>query len=316
MQLAKLSSRVASRRHALYFLQHGFSTNTLPPTHTSKRPLDKPHNKPHETFEETTHFGYKHVPLRQKQTLVSSVFDSVAENYDMMNDIMSLRIHRLWKSRFVDAMKPTGDMRILDSAGGTGDIASRIVGVVDNAGGWTNDDAGVTVCDINDNMLSVGRDRMSELSNVQNKSALRVDFVNGDAQNLPFHDETFDLYTISFGMRNVPRPMLALREAWRVLKPGGRFMMLEFGQVQVPVIKQIYDAWSFNVIPNFGRFVARDEAAYRYLVESIRQFPPPAQFLHMMRQSHFTACSATNYSFGIAVCYSAFKLPLVETKFQ
>lgn len=264
--------------------------------------------------ERTTHFGYTDVPLSDKQTLVSSVFDSVAGNYDTMNDFMSMRVHRLWKSLFVHNMAPTGDMRILDCAGGTGDIALRILRHVNQGGtGWTKDHAGITVCDINDNMLSVGRERVASWMRTANESPSRVDFVVGDAQALPFDDATFDVYAISFGMRNVPEPLAALSEARRVLKPGGRFMMLEFGSVQSRLVSNLYDAWSFNVIPTIGRFVASDEAAYRYLVESIRRFPAQPHFLQMMRQSELAACTATDYSLGIAVCYSGFKLPESDT---
>lgn len=263
--------------------------------------------------EQTTHFGYKDVHLDNKQTLVSSVFDSVADKYDVMNDLMSLRVHRLWKSAFVNEMAPTGDMRVLDCAGGTGDISLRILQHVNQGGsGWTNDHAGVTVCDINDNMLSVGRERLTRYMRANHEPPSRVDFVAGDAQKLPFDDATFDVYAISFGMRNVPQPLLALREAQRVLKPGGRFMMLEFGSVQSRLVSSIYDAWSFNVIPKIGGFITRDEAAYHYLVESIRRFPSQPEFLQMMRESQLAACTATDYSFGIAVCYSGFKLPETE----
>lgn len=262
--------------------------------------------------EHKTHFGFTDVPLDNKQTLVSSVFDSVADKYDVMNDLMSLRVHRLWKSAFVNKMAPTGEMRILDCAGGTGDIALRILQHVNQGNGWTNDLSGVTVCDINDNMLAVGRDRVSKYLRANREPPSRVDFVVGDAQELPFDDATFDVYAISFGMRNVPQPLLALREAWRVLKPGGRFMMLEFGSVQSQFVSNIYDAWSFNVIPRIGGFITRDEAAYRYLVESIRRFPSQPQFLQMMHLSQMAACTATNFSFGIAVCYSGFKLPGAE----
>lgn len=257
----------------------------------------------HDGNDRTTDFGYRQVPLKEKQTLVSSVFSSVASNYDLMNDVMSLRIHRLWKSTFVNEMSPMGEMRILDCAGGTGDIAYRIADYVHQNNGWKSSDAGITVCDINKDMLAVGQQRARNLIDPS-----RIQFLQGDAQHLPFEDASFDIYAISFGMRNVPEPNVALREALRVLKPGGRFMMLEFGKVQIDAIRRFYDAWSFGVIPMVGRYIAQDEAAYRYLVESIRQFPAQSQFLHMLRDTGFIVETATNYSFGIAACYSAFKV--------
>lgn len=250
-----------------------------------------------------THFGNREVPLSDKQRLVSSVFSSVAGNYDLMNDLMSLRVHRLWKEAFVRQMAPTGSLRVLDCAGGTGDIAFRIADYVDRNGGWSSvPSAGVTVCDINADMLAVGQERAQ-----RNGHSSRVSFLSGDAQQLPFDDASFDIYAISFGMRNVPRPEIALREALRVLKPGGRFMMLEFAKVQGETpVATLYDAWSFAVIPAIGRLVARDEAAYRYLVESIRQFPGQQEFLSMIIQAGFASAQVTDYTFGIAACYSAF----------
>lgn len=253
--------------------------------------------------EPTTHFGFKQVPLAEKQTLVSSVFSSVANNYDLMNDVMSLRVHRLWKSAFVNDMGPTGNMRILDCAGGTGDIALRVADYVHQSNGWLDEHSGITVCDINEHMLSQGEKRASAIPD-----SSRIHFALADAQHLPFDDCSFDVYCISFGMRNVPQPHLALREALRVLKPGGRFMMLEFGKVQVDPVRRLYDAWSFGVIPTIGRVIAQDEPAYRYLIESIRRFPAQPQFLRMMSDAGFVAETATDYSFGIATCYSAFKI--------
>lgn len=240
----------------------------------------------------STHFGFRQVPLSDKQRLVTSVFSSVAPNYDIMNDLMSMGIHRLWKDAFVSDMAPAPGMQILDCAGGTGDIAFRIAKACNNCN--------VTVCDINEEMLTVGRSRSSNP---------QVTFLNGDAQELPLEDSSFDVYCISFGMRNVPRPELALDEALRILKPGGRFMMLEFAKVDSMPISQVYDAWSFNVIPAIGRYIAQDEPAYRYLVESIRQFPAQEEFLTMIRKAGFSDASATNYTFGIAACYSGFKPP-------
>lgn len=189
-------------------------------------------------------------------------------------------------------LAPTADMSVLDCAGGTADIAARILHLAPNAS--------VTVADINDDMLAVGRER------ARNES-LPLRFVNANAENLPFQHRSFDAYTISFGMRNVPRPQLALQEAFRVLRPGGRFMMLEFAKVTNPQIAALYEHYSFRVIPALGRAVADDEDSYRYLVESIRQFPAQQRFLQMVSDAGFIRASVTDYSFGIAACYSAFK---------
>lgn len=253
---------------------------------------------------EKTHFGYQDVLFSDKQRLVSSVFSSVARRYDLMNDLMSLRVHRLWKDAFVKDMSPTGAMRILDCAGGTGDIAFRIADHVERNGGWANNDAGISVCDISSDMLKVGKEKALQTGHLQH-----ISFVIGDAERLPFADEYFDIYAISFGMRNVPRPNLALKEALRVLKPGGRFIMLEFGKVKSGLVSQMYDAWSFAVIPTVGRVIAQDEASYRYLIESIRRFPSQTEFLSMVENSGFSSATVTDYSFGIAACYSAFKSP-------
>lgn len=245
---------------------------------------------------EKTHFGFSRVPLSEKQTLVGRVFASVAPSYDVMNDAMSLGVHRLWKSAFVSDMAPTGGMRILDCAGGTGDIAFRIASE-------TMSGTSVVVADVNPEMLAVGRDRARKAG--VNEQA--VQFVEANAENLPFADGEFDVYAISFGMRNVPRVEVALREAFRVLKKGGRFMMLEFARVENGAAAVVYDAYSFNVIPAIGKFVAGDESSYRYLVESIREFPAQQEFLGMVRDTGFVNDTVTDYSLGIAALYSAFK---------
>ena len=213
--------------------------------------------------EGSTHFGYSEVPLSDKQGLVDDVFHKVARRYDVMNDLMSAGLHRLWKDTFtgkVNARNRRG-FRHLDVAGGTGDIAFRIAR--DSAA-----DAEIIVLDINGDMLEVGRDRARERG-----IGGKLDFVQANAESLPFPDAHFDAYTIAFGIRNVPRIQVALNEAYRVLKPGGRFLCLEFSQVAVPGLDKIYEAYSFNVIPAIGQLVAGDGEPYRYLVESIRKFP-------------------------------------------
>ncbi|PXF41602.1 Ubiquinone/menaquinone biosynthesis C-methyltransferase UbiE [Gracilariopsis chorda] len=239
----------------------------------------------------TTHFGFSTIPTSEKQRLVSSVFTSVAQNYDIMNDLMSGGMHRAWKRAFVSELSPTSEMTILDCAAGTGDIGRLILARAPGAS--------VTLSDPNPDMLKRAADR--------GPSGLQI--VAADAQYLPFTSASFDAYTISFGMRNVPRPELALKEAFRVLKPRGRFLMLEFADVSNPVLKSLYDAYSFKVIPRIGSVVARDRDAYQYLVESIRAFPKQAQFAHMVKDVGFRHVSVTDYSLGIAACYSAFKPP-------
>lgn len=277
------------------------TTRPIATTHTRLvRPICSKHaSDPHPT----AHFGFSQVPLQEKQSLVTSVFSSVASSYDIMNDLMSLRLHRVWKDAFVNQMSPSPSMQILDVAAGTADISIRIAHAIHRAGGWANSGS-LTVSDINDDMLSVARNRLS--SPQIPFSVHPLTFVVADAQQLPFEDNSFDLYSISFGMRNVPQPQLALQEAFRVLRPGGRFLMLEFAAVDNPFVSTAYDAWSFNVIPLMGRFVA-NEHAYRYLVESIRRFPKQEEFLSMLQQSGFVLAQATDYTFGVATCYSAFK---------
>lgn len=243
-----------------------------------------------------THFGFSRVSMSEKQGLVGRVFGSVAPSYDVMNDAMSLGVHRLWKSAFVADMAPTRGMRILDCAGGTADIAFRVAAK-------TGGTAPVVVADINPKMLEVGQQRARDAS-IGEKA---VSFVEANAENLPFPDGEFDIYAISFGMRNVSRVDLALAEAFRVLKKGGRFMMLEFGKVENPPASAFYDAYSFNVIPVIGKYIAGDEPAYRYLVESIRQFPAQDEFVSMMKDAGFTNTTVTDYSLGVAASYSGFK---------
>jgi demethylmenaquinone methyltransferase/2-methoxy-6-polyprenyl-1,4-benzoquinol methylase len=244
-----------------------------------------------------THFGYATVPLAEKQELVDDVFHKVARRYDLMNDLMSAGLHRAWKDAAVSALRPsrTGSWRHLDVAGGTGDVAFR---VLDAAG----PQAHVTVLDINGDMLAVGRDRTPA------RFEGRIDFVEGNAESLPYPDATFDAYTIAFGIRNVPRIDKALSEACRVLKRGGRFLCLEFSHVDVPGLDTVYDAYSFTVVPALGRVVTGDGAPYRYLVESIRKFPRPAAFSQMIREAGFRRVTDRAMSGGIVRLHSGWKL--------
>jgi len=258
---------------------------------------------------EQTHFGFREVPLADKQALVDDVFHSVAGRYDLMNDLMSGGLHRAWKDALVTAVNPPPKGRpgrpqqearrpfaLLDVAGGTGDIAFRVV----EAGG-----AGTraTVTDINADMLEVGRTRAAERG-----LAAAVTFVDGNAEMLPFPDRSYDAVTIAFGIRNVPRIAAALAEAHRVLRPGGRFLCLEFSTVDVPGLDALYDFYSFNVIPALGRVVARDAEAYRYLVESIRRFPRPDAFSDMIRAAGFRRVSFQRMTGGIVALHSGWRL--------
>ena len=249
--------------------------------------------------DETTHFGFKDVPLGEKQTLVNDVFHSVAQRYDLMNDLMSAGLHRVWKDIMITTLNPPkseAPFALLDVAGGTGDIAFRAATA---AGSGFR----ATVCDINSDMLEVGRERAAgrHLDD-------RVSFVEGNAEALAFPDRSFDAYTIAFGIRNVPRIDLALKEAYRVLKPGGRFLCLEFSTVDVPGLDRLYDLFSFKIIPPLGRVVTGDAESYRYLVESIRKFPKPAAFAEMIRAAGFSRVSWQSLSGGIVALHSGWRL--------
>jgi len=248
---------------------------------------------------ETTHFGFRDVALGEKQTLVNEVFHSVARRYDLMNDLMSGGLHRLWKEWMVNTLNPPRSehpFALLDVAGGTGDIAIRAA---------ANSGAGfrATVCDINCDMLTVGCERASARQLEQ-----QVSFVAGNAEELAFPSTAFDAYTIAFGIRNVPRIERALSEAFRVLRPGGRFLCLEFSTVDVPGLDRIYDLFSFKVIPPLGRAVTGDGQSYEYLVESIRKFPKPAAFAEMITGAGFSRVSWQSFSGGIVALHSGWRL--------
>ena len=223
--------------------------------------------------DDTTHFGFESVRLDEKQGKVDDVFHKVAGRYDVMNDLMSAGLHRLWKDRLVAMVNPPrrGAFAHLDVAGGTGDVAFRVA----KAGGAHT---AITVLDINADMLDVGRDRAGKRGLLD-----QLTFVEANAEDLPLEDKSFDAYTIAFGIRNVPRIDVALAEAYRVLKRGGQFLCLEFSRVDLPGLAAIYDAYSFNVIPRIGKAVTGDGESYRYLVESIRQFPEAETFEGMIQ---------------------------------
>ena len=229
--------------------------------------------------------------------MVKAVFSSVAESYDRMNDAMSLGIHRLWKRRFIRGINPRPGQTILDMAGGTGDIAFLLYKAM---GGK----ADITVADINPDMLAVGRDRAVEYGIADGD----LKWQEVDAETLPFEDNSFDLYTIAFGLRNVTHIDKALSEAYRVLKPGGKFYCLEFSQVNAPGLKHIYDFYSFNIIPKLGEVIAQDRQSYQYLVESIRRFPSQDKLSLYMKRSGFEKTSYENLSAGIAAIHSGVKI--------
>ena len=242
----------------------------------------------------TTDFGYRTVPRERKKPMVRAVFDSVAPRYDLMNDLMSLGIHRAWKRAFVAALHPAADRTLLDLAGGTGDITF----------GWRRAGGGPAVLsDINAAMLSVGRDRA-----ITGGHAAAVDFLVADAEMLPLPDRSVDVVSIAFGLRNVTDKPAALREARRVLRPGGRFACLEFSHVQVAVLAPVYDAWSFSVLPRLGSAVAGDADSYRYLAESIRTFPDQAALVAMMEAAGLSQVRHRNLSGGIAAIHTGRRL--------
>ena len=243
----------------------------------------------------TTHFGFQDVPEAEKAGMVHGVFSRVASKYDVMNDVMSVGIHRIWKAAMMDWLAPRPGQRLLDVAGGTGDVAFRFLG---RAPGAT-----AVVCDLTEPMLVEGRKRAEA-----EKMADRLDWVVGDAMALPFPDASFDTYTISFGIRNVTRIGDALAEAYRVLRPGGRLMVLEFSQIPNDLMQKAYDLYSFTVIPVMGQIVAGDRDSYQYLVESIRKFPEQEAFAAMIRAAGFGQVKFRNLSMGIAALHSGWKL--------
>ena len=246
--------------------------------------------------DETTHFGFETIPEGEKAGRVHGVFTSVASKYDVMNDAMSLGIHRLWKDAMLDWLAPRRGMRLIDVAGGTGDIAFRFLDRVGGAGE-------VVVLDMTEDMLREGEARADRQG-----LAGRMEWVVGDAMALPFPDASFDAYTISFGIRNVTRVEAALAEAFRVLRPGGRLMVLEFSRVPVDGLRWLYDRYSFNVIPAMGQVITGDRASYQYLVESIRRFPDQETFAGMIRTAGFEQVAYRNLSMGIAALHSGWKI--------
>lgn len=242
--------------------------------------------------EKTTHFGYREVPVQEKAGMVRQVFESVAGSYDLMNDLMSLGIHRAWKQDFAARSGVLPGDRVLDLAGGTGDIAALMSKRVGARGQ-------VVLTDINEAMLDVGRRRLEDRGIVGN-----VDFARVNAEKLPFEESGFDAVTIAFGLRNVTDKDAALREMWRVLRPGGKALILEFSEVQPEPLKKAYDTWSFGVLPVLGKLVANDEDSYRYLAESIRKHPPQEELAMMMSNAGFGDVGYRNLTGGIVAIHT------------
>ncbi|KAJ3333782.1 2-hexaprenyl-6-methoxy-1,4-benzoquinone methyltransferase [Blyttiomyces sp. JEL0837] len=280
---------------------------------------------PSRNEEKVTHFGFKTVPEDRKEEMVGEVFRNVASKYDVMNDAMSLGVHRLWKDHFMRVLSPGPQTELVDVAGGTGDIAFRFLDHVKAMHG-PNNSAKVTVVDINPAMLEVGKERAAKMNYLQGN----ISFVEGNAENLSMvPDSSVDAFTIAFGIRNCTHVDRVVQEAYRVLRPGGRFMCLEFGRVDTPIIKSyvpthrvfilykseimgtmFYDIYSFQVIPAIGQAVANDRESYQYLVESIRKFPPQPEFAKLIQDTGFTLQGKgwEDLTFGVAAIHSGFKL--------
>jgi demethylmenaquinone methyltransferase / 2-methoxy-6-polyprenyl-1,4-benzoquinol methylase len=249
--------------------------------------------------DEYTNFGFKKVSFKNKKNLVNQVFSNVAGKYDIMNDLMSFGVHRLWKNKFCDHVD---NLRsdILDVAGGTGDIALKLKA---KARIRNIEDSQITICDINHEMLKHARSKAIDKNFING-----LNYICGDAEKLPFASDSFDYYTIAFGMRNIPKIEEGLKEAYRVLKSGGKFLCLEFSKVEAEPIKQIYDFYSFNIIPKIGKLAANNEDAYKYLVESIELFPAQEEFANMIKQAGFQRVSYQNLTFGVAAIHIGYKL--------
>lgn len=244
---------------------------------------------------DTTHFGYEEVRREDKAGKVAGVFHSVASNYDVMNDVMSMGIHRLWKRYTIEMSGVRSGQRVLDIAGGTGDLAAKFSELVGETGE-------VVLADINESMLEVGRERLVDRGVLAN-----VNYVQANAEVLPFPDNYFDCITIAFGLRNVTDKDAALCSMLRVLKPGGRLLVLEFSKPVVPGLGKLYDAYSFKLLPLMGKFIAKDDSSYRYLAESIRMHPKQEELLAMLKQAGFERCEYFNLSGGVVALHRGYK---------
>jgi demethylmenaquinone methyltransferase/2-methoxy-6-polyprenyl-1,4-benzoquinol methylase len=245
--------------------------------------------------EKTTHFGYETVDAKEKAGRVAGVFHSVADNYDLMNDLMSAGIHRLWKHMTIEMSGVRKGHKVLDIAGGTGDLAAKFSKIVGSEGS-------VVLADINESMLKVGRDRLIDRGITEN-----VTFSQADAQYLPFPDDTFDVITIAFGLRNVTDKDMALRSMFRVLKPGGKLLILEFSKPTSSLLSKIYDTYSFNVLPQLGKVFANDSDSYKYLAESIRMHPDQSTLLQMLNSAGFENTDFHNMTGGVVALHRGIK---------
>lgn len=250
-------------------------------------------------MEEEVNFGFQKVNINNKKSLVSDIFSSVASKYDTMNDVMSFGIHRLWKAKFCNKIDLSVNPNILDVAAGTGDIALRLKEIATIK---QYNSTAITICDVNQDMLDIAKNRAIDKNFIKG-----LDYVCADAQTLPFVENHFDYYTISFGIRNVTKIAEVLKEAYRVLKPGGRFLCLEFSKIN-PAFQQLYNFYSFKIIPNIGKLITNNADAYRYLVESINIFPDQQAFASLIREAGFRRVHYQSLSFGIAAIHSAYKL--------
>lgn len=248
-----------------------------------------------ETNEQQTHFGYQTVDKNDKESMVAGVFHSVAQQYDIMNDLMSFGIHRLWKRFTIDASGVRPGNKVLDLAGGTGDLTAKFSQLVGK-------DGQVILADINSSMLNVGRDKLRDRGLVQN-----IEYVQANAEYLPFDDNTFDIVTIAFGLRNVTNKDNALKSIFRVLKPGGRLLVLEFSKPEHELLNKAYDFYSFNILPKMGEFVAKDGDSYQYLAESIRMHPDQETLKSMMENAGFEQTTYNNLTGGIVALHKGYK---------
>nr|CAB3489108.1 unnamed protein product [Digitaria exilis] len=298
----------AAAASAAFLHSHATSFGTRPPCRSIA-----PASLEAEILKSRLSSGYKQVREEEKSRLVGNVFSSVASSYDLMNDLMSVGLHRLWKDRLVSKLNPFPGMKHLDVAGGTGDVAFRVLERVKSVGhramqGTLTDseeDTHIYVCDINPNMLNVGKKRATERGYNDEHC---LSWIQGDAEALSFEDGSMDGYTIAFGIRNVTHIEKALSEAYRVLKRGGRFLCLELSHVDVPVFKQIYDVYSFSVVPTMGELIAGDRQSYQYLVESIRRFPNQEKFAQMIQEAGFERVEYENLVGGVVAIHSGLKL--------
>ena len=266
------------------------------PAMTTDTNIPQPRADREEQHAGSTHFGFRTVAESDKAGLVRTVFDAVAPKYDLMNDLMSAGVHRIWKAAMIDVLSPRPGESIVDLAGGTGDIAFRILKRIERAS------PPITICDINTEMLSVGRDRAIDRGHLTG-----INWVCGNAELLPFPDMQCDAFTIAFGLRNVTHIDKALSEIRRALKPGGRFVCLEFSKVLVPVLDKIYDTYSFSILPWLGEIVAGDREAYKYLAESIRRFPDQQALVKKMADAGFSQVKVRNLSGGIAAIHTGWR---------